>query len=192
MGSRALARVCCLLVAALVTSPAFAFRRLVEVKDVLVRPAFALVAGVGTYNPAGNGGSSQLQLTTALRYLRPDRDDATWHSLGFELGISTWSSSSADILNTYGEVIYFWPRTEAFTFDHHFFAGLGLGSARVDRPAPLASQTETVGRLEAGLQGRVRDWFLELRLKYEFGPDNVPYDVTGFAPSISAAYHFQL
>ena len=171
--------------------PATAFRRLVEVDDRIVRPAFAIVADVGTYNPAGGGGSSSLQLGTAIRYLRPDHDDNTYHSLGFELGVTTWSSSSADVMGTYAEVIYFWPRTEAFTFDHHFFAGAGLGSAQVDRTG-FATLNEQMGQLDFGLQGRVRDWFLEARVKYLFGPRTTAYDIEGFAPAISAAYHFQL
>lgn len=176
---------------ALAPEPARAFRRLVEHRDRVVRPAFAVVAGLGTYNPASASGDPTLQLSTGLRYLRPDRDDDTWHSLGFELGVSTWASSTADILGTYGEVIYFWPRTEAFTFDHHFFAGGGLGTAAVDRAAGTALNLQ-MGFFEGGLQGRIRDWFLELRVKYIFGPRTGPFDIEGVAPSLSAAYHFEI
>ena len=192
MELRALARplVLAVLCAALAPAPASAFRRLLEYQDRIVKPAFAVVVGVGTYNPAG-GGSGSLQLSTALRYLRPDHDDETYHSLGFEIGVNTWSASSANILGTYAEAIYFWPRTDAFTFDHHFFAGAGVGNSQVDRGAAGTLNLQT-GIFEGGLQGRVRDWFLELRLKYIGGPSGGAFDVNGFAPSLSAAYHFDI
>lgn len=190
MELRALAR--CVLVAALglaMAAPAHAYRRLLEHQDRLVKPAFAVVAGVGTYDPAGSTGSSNLQLNAGLRYLRADHDD-DYHSLGFEIGVSTWSSSSADIFGTYAEAMYFWPRTDAFSFDHHFFAGAGLGNAEVDR-AVGSTLNLPMGFLEGGLQGRVRDWFMEIRLKYIGGADGA-FDIGGFAPSLSAAYHFDI
>lgn len=168
---------------------AFAYRRLLEYKDRLVKPAFAVVAGVGTYDPESSNGSSNFQLNAGLRYLRADHDD-DYHSLGFEVGVTTWSSSSADIFGAYGEAMYFWPRTDAFSFDHHFFAGAGLGTAEVDRGVG-STLNLGMGFLEGGLQGRVRDWFLELRLKY-IGGSGGAFDVSGFAPSLSAAYHFDI
>jgi hypothetical protein len=156
-----------------------------------VRPAFAVTAGLGTYGPQSGGSDGSLQLSAGLRYLRPDKEDETWHSLGFELGVSTWSSSTADIFTVSGEVLYFWPRTDAFTFDHHFFAGAGLGTAQVDRTRAADANLQLV-IFEGGLQGRVRDWFLELRLKYLFGPRRGAFDVEGFAPSLAAAYHFDI
>lgn len=179
------------LCALMVPQPAAAYRRLVEYRDRVVRPAFAIIAGVGSYDPGSGSGSSQLQLSTALRYIRPDHDDQTWHSLGFELGVSTWSSSRADILGTYAEVLYFWPRTDAFTFDHHFFAGLGVGNSQVDRAVGSTLDLGT-GIFEGGLQGRIRDWFLELRLKYIFGRGTSAFDIEGFAPTLGAAYHFEI
>ena len=190
MGPRALTRMLLVAAVAVMAHPAAAYRRLVEHDDRLARPAFAVVAGVGTYAPASGSGNASLNLSAGLRYLRADKDDDTWHSLGFELGASTWSSSSADIMSTYGEVLYFWPRTEAFTFDHHFFAGAGVGLSQVDRAGTTADQQ--MGQIEGGLQGRIRDWFLELRLKYLFGPRNADFNIEGWAPSLSAAYHFDI
>jgi hypothetical protein len=172
-------------------APASAYRRLVEKDLRLQRPAFALIAGLGGYDPGGVSGSSGLMLSTGLRYIRPDFDDNTWHSIGFEVGASQWSSSTADVMFITGEVLLFWPRTQVFTFDHHFFVGAGAGGAQVDRSG-AADEAPAAGLIEGGLQGRVRDWYMELRGKYFFGSRRALFDLEGFAPTIAASYHFDI
>src|SRR5687768_2156752 len=162
------------LLVALVPAPAAAYKRLVEREGFLVRPAFGLVTGFGSYSP-GSGGGAEPQLSAGLRYLRPDVDDALYHSVGFELLASTWSSSTADIFTAQASVLLFWKRTSAFTFDHHFWAGAGVGTSQVDRSGTLPDLSLATGSVEGGLQGRVRDWYLEGRLKYIFGPNSAAF-----------------
>jgi hypothetical protein len=191
MGRRLAALFACCLVAGMLSTPAAAYRRLIEKDGRLVRPAFALVAGLGTYDPAGDNGNGSLQLSAGLRYIRPEYDDSIWHSVGFEVAASSWQSSTADVLTGTAEVLLFWPRTPAFTFDHHFFLGAGLGMADVDQ-SRFTGQSLPVGLLEGGLQGRVRDWYMELRAKYLVGPRRATFDLEGFAPSLAASYHFDI
>jgi hypothetical protein len=190
--SRALAVAATLALAVLLplARPGYAYKRLVERDDFLLRPAFGLVAGVGTYRPA-SAASGGLQLSTGIRYIRPDIDDDTWHSLGAELLVCTWSSSSEDILTLQGNVLMFWPRTTAFTFDHHFFVGAGLGTSQVDRFGSPDLNVQTAN-VEGGLQGRIRDWYMELHIRYLLGPRRTAYDVSGYATQLAATYHFDL
>lgn len=191
MGHRVARAVACCLLACALVAPAHASRRLVEKDGRLKRPAFALVAGIGAYDPAGSTTGGTAQLSAGLRYVRPEYDDSIWHSIGFELGVSSWSSSTADVLMASGEVMLFWPRTAAFTFDHHFFLGAGLGNAEVDTTA-FGNRSLALGLFEGGLQGRVRDWYMEARIKYFVGPRRAIFDLEGVAPSLAASYHFDI
>jgi len=168
--------------------PAAAYKRLMEKNGTLVRPVFGLLAGASGYSPA-SGSSSALMLTAGLRYMAPEYDEYTFHSLGFELTMNTWSSSTADVFIVDGGVIRFFPRTHAFVFDHHFFWGAGLGEASISR-SKGADLTEPVAFGLVGLQGRVRDWYLEARGKFYMTKHSSAFDLTGFSPQLMAVYHF--
>lgn len=166
-----------------------ASRRPIEKDGFLVRPTFALLGTLGPYGPTDSGSTSAPQLGAGLRYLRPDRDDRTWHSIGVEATASTWSSSTEDIFLVDVGLLLFYPTKDTFQFDHHFFYGFGAGNAIVSRTG-LTDFNSATGYLMGGLQGRIRDWYLEGRLKYVFGPRRSSFDLSGLIPQVAAVYHF--
>lgn len=181
----ALAATLALLVGA---DPSLAYRRIVEVDRRLAEPVWGLVVGLGQRRPSG-AGDTALELTTALRHVRPSYEDNRLHSIAYELGAHTFSSSQADLV-TYDFGVYLYhPREDTFSFDYHWFYGAGAGITQVEQP--LVDKDSVPGvYLAGGLQGRVRDFFLEAKLKV-VGARESDFPVSGLVVSLVGTYYFQ-
>jgi hypothetical protein len=169
--------------------PALAEKRLMEEGGVLARSVWGTFAGFGFYTPQAPAITGGAQVTTGLRYIKPDREDATYHSVGYELAASSFSSSSQVIFSIDASILFYYPRTEIFSFDHHFYYGIGLGQATVTRPR-RATIDVTQSTLTGGLQGRIRDWYLEAFFKGIGSVPNATFRTDGYVTAMQATYFF--
>lgn len=178
-----------LALAAILTPRVHGYRRIHEKNLRLQKPVWGTIAGLGFYSPTDQGVDGGAQLTTGLRYIRPDRDDDTWHSIAYEVTANSFSNSIAEVTTLDGGVFYYYPRSEAFSFDYHWFAGAGVGVSQVSRAA-TEREDIGIGFASAGLQGRIRDFFLEAKFKVIGSAPGATFPLDGSVLLLTGTYYF--
>lgn len=178
------------IVALIAAGPLRAERRLVEKSGFLSRSIWGTFAGFGFYQPdPRTNRSGAAQVMTGLRYTKPDYDDGSYHSIGYEVSASTLATATEDIFTVDAGVAFFYPPSQIFLFDHHLFWGAGIGQATVTRPR-RRDEDISIGYVSGGVQARIRDWYLELFVKFIASGPDATFKPDGSVVALQGTYHF--
>lgn len=174
-------------VALLACGPARAHRRELESSRLYDHPIFAVTGGLGTYDPDSSPEGTSLTVFGGIRFVKPYEHDARHDFSSTQFTVRQLFSDAEDLTTCELSFSNYLPRTNMFTFDHHFFYGAGLGTAFVERDGQESLSLPQL-TLSAGLQSRLKNFDIESSAKLVFAPRRAAYDASGIETQIAIVY----
>lgn len=163
-----------------------AHRRDSEPSRLYTHGVFAVTGGLGTYDPASSDGTAP-NLFGGVRFIKPYAQDATYDFSSTQFSLSRDFHDPDHVATFELSFSNYLPRTDLFTFDHHFFYGAGLATALVERTGQ-ETLALPAGTFLAGLQSRLPGFDLESSVKLVVGPRRHVYDASGMMTQIAIVY----
>ena len=171
----------------LLAGVAGAHPRELELSRIDEHPYFAGFGGLSGYNPDSSPAGTSVQLSAGVRYVKPYEQDATYDFSATQFSVARTIEHHEHLTTYQLDFFNFLPRTQLFTFDHHFFYGAGIGTVMVERSG-LEELALPVATLSAGLQSRVKRFDIESSIKLVVGPQRHVYDASGTVAQVALVY----